>query len=222
MTHIVHPYIHRVGTIKTWNSNWFTSSTKEYRERVKTEYILRKFLEKKTKGMMVDTVNIERNKDNVLNVSIRTAKPGLLIGRGGAALETLKKAIEKEFKRNKVGKNLKLELNIKELKFIEPYAALVAELVVESLEKNMPFRRVLKQTAEKVIANTQVQGVRITLSGRLGGAEIARREQIRLGRVPLQTIRSDIDFSQKRASLSYGTIGVSVWIYRGDIHNKKK
>lgn len=222
MTHIVHPYIQRVGVIRTWNSQWFANNAKEYREQVKVEHILRTFLEKKAKGMMIDTILLERKKGNVLSITIKTARPGMLIGKGGASLETLKKSIEKQLSKNKVAEKITIELNIEEIKFIEPHASLVAESIVEALEKRMPFRRVLKQMAEKVIANTQVEGVRITLSGRLGGAEIARVEQIRLGRVPLQTLRSDIDFAQKRAVLSYGTIGVSVWVYRGDIHTKKK
>ena len=221
MTHTVHPYIQRVGTIRTWKSQWFAGTKEEYRNRVKTEYVLRTFLEKKTKGMMVDTVAIEGRKDGVISITMSTARPGVLIGRGGSSLENLKKQITKELRRNNLGENIKIELNVEELKFIETQAALVAESVVESLEKRMAYRRVLKQTAAKVIANTQVKGIRILLSGRLGGAEIARTEQIHMGRVPLQTLRSDIDFSQKRAVLSYGTIGVNVWVYRGDIHNKK-
>ncbi|MDD9868160.1 MAG: 30S ribosomal protein S3 [Candidatus Campbellbacteria bacterium] len=219
MTHNVHPYIHRLGIIKDWKSSWFINDAKKYREALRCDHVIRKFLEKRLKGMLVDDVFIE-HKRKAIAITIKTARPGLLIGKSGAGIETLKKEIEKVVKKAKV-EYQEIVLHIEEIKFIEPHAALVAETIVAGLEKRMQFRRLLKQTAEKVMANSAVKGVRIVLSGRLGGAEIARSEHIRKGRVPLQTFRSDIDYAHKPAVLSYGTIGVKVWVYRGDVYAKK-
>ncbi len=220
MTHTVHPYIHRVGIIQQWKSNWFFSDKKKYREALRSEIVLRRYLEKRLKGFMVSSITTERKREH-LSITIATARPGMLIGRKGDGIASLKNDIIKEFKRNDIVEP-NHELNIQEIKFIETHAPLVAELIVEGLEKRLPFKHLMKQTAEKVYANNDVKGVRIILSGRLGGVEIARTEKIHFGRVPLQTMRSNIDYAHKEAVLSYGTIGVRVWVYKGEVHSNKR
>lgn len=174
--------------------------------------------------MYVAEVEIERNRKE-FRVVIHTARPGMIIGRGGDGIEKLRKDIETVMKRKKVELPANFKLDIVEVASPEASASIVAQMVVEQLEKRMPYRRVLKKTIEKVMANRDIQGARILLSGRLGGAEMARKDQIRKGGIPLQTLRADIDFAVDRAHMSYGTLGVKVWIYRGmkyekDAHTK--
>ena len=219
MTRTVHPYIHRVGIIKGWKSLWFFNDKNKYREAIKIDYIVRNYIEKKLKGKMLRDVNIQHKstpKNLILSITIQTARPGLLIGKSGTGIKDLKTALEKELRRNKIDVP-QIDIHVEELKFFELYAAPVADYIIESLNQRTPFRRVMKQTAEKVFANAKVKGIRISLSGRLGGAEIARSEYIRKGRVPLQTFRADVDYSEKKGIFSYGTIGVKVWIYKGKI-----
>lgn len=174
--------------------------------------------------MFVAQVEIERNRKE-FRVVIHTARPGMIIGRGGDGIEKLRKDIVAEMKRKKVDLPANFKLDIMEVANPEASAAIVAQMVVEQLEKRMPFRRVMKKTIDKVMMNRDVLGARVLLSGRLGGAEMARKDQIRKGGIPLQTLRADIDFAIDRAHMSYGTIGVKVWIYRGlkyakDAHTK--
>jgi len=171
--------------------------------------------------MYVSEVEIERN-EKVLRIIITTSRPGLVIGRSGEGATKLRKDIDMLLRKLKLTEKPDVKIDIEELRMPESSASIVAQMVVEGLEKRMPFRRVMKQTAEKVMANRDVKGVRIMCSGRLGGTEMARKEQIKKGRVPLQTLRADIDFSREPAILPYGTIGVKVWIYRGDIFTDRK
>jgi small subunit ribosomal protein S3 len=144
----------------------------------------------------------------------------MIIGRGGDGIEKLRKDIEKEMKRVSISLPANFRLDIAEVGSPESSAAIVGQMVAEQIEKRIPFRRVLKTTIEKVMANRDVLGARIAVSGRLGGAEMARREQIRKGGIPLQTLRADIDFAKEKAYMSYGTIGIKVWIYRGMKYEK--
>jgi small subunit ribosomal protein S3 len=216
MTHVTHPFAQRLGIIRGWKNRWFTTNPKLFREYIRTDAAIRKFLARKLKGMYVGSVDIERN-DKVLRIVIATSRPGLLIGRSGEGAVKLKNEIDMLLRTLKLSQKPEIKIDIEEVRTPELSAPIVAQMVVEGLEKRMPFRRVLKQTAEKVIANRDVKGVRIVASGRLGGAEMARREQIKKGQLPLQTLRADIDFARERAILPYGTLGVKVWIYRGDI-----
>ncbi len=222
MTHTVHPYAHRLGIIRDWKSRWFAKSPLEYRTNVMIDTTIRRFLTKRLRGMFVTSVEIERAQ-NTIRILIKTSRPGLVIGRGGEGSQKLVKEIEKvvgTVKGAPKGKNL-VRIDIEEVRSPESQAPVVAYMVAEGLEKRQTFRRVLKQTVEKVMANRDVQGVRIGISGRLGGAEMSRSEEIKRGRVPLQTLRADIDFAKEKAYLPYGVIGVKVWIYRGDIFDKK-
>ncbi len=223
MTHTVHPYAHRLGIIRDWKSRWFAKSPLEYRTNVMIDTTIRRFLTKRLRGMYVTSVEIERAQ-NVIRILIKTSRPGLVIGRGGEGSQKLVKEIEKvvgTVKGAPKGKSL-VRIDIEEVRSPESQAPVVAYMVAEGLEKRQTFRRVLKQTVEKVMANRDVQGVRIGISGRLGGAEMSRSEEIKRGRVPLQTLRADIDFAKEKAYLPYGVIGVKVWIYRGEIFDKNE
>jgi small subunit ribosomal protein S3 len=222
MTHVVHPYVHRLGIIRDWKSRWFTADPKKYREYLRTDGAVRKFLAKRLRGMYVASVEIERN-DKIYRIMVATSRPGLIIGRGGDGAVKLKKEIDMLFRTLKLtGGMPEIKIDIEEVRSPELSASIVGQMVVEGLEKRMPFRRVMKQTIEKVMANRDVKGVRIISSGRLGGAEMARKEEMKKGRIPLQTMRADIDFARETAVLPYGAIGVKVWIYRGDIFEDRK
>jgi small subunit ribosomal protein S3 len=221
MTHVAHPYVQRLGVIREWKSRWFAADPKKFREYVRTDGKVRSFLEKRLRGLHVSGVEIERN-DKVFRIVITTSRPGLIIGRSGEGATKLRKEIDMLLRTLKLTEKPAIQIDIEELRSPETSASIVGQMVVEGLEKRMPFRRVMKQTAEKVIANRDVKGVRIIASGRLGGAEMARKEEIKKGRIPLQTLRADIDFAREKAILPYGSIGVKVWIYRGDIFADRK
>lgn len=218
MTHSVHPYSHRLGVIRDWQSRWFGKPGK-YQDYLKTDILLREYLTKRLRGMFVDVVEIERSATDY-RLIIKTARPGLIIGRGGEGVTKLKNDILKELRRLKLTVPTAFKLDIEEVKDPESHAKVVGEMIAEGLEKRLPFRRVVKQMAEKVLASKNVKGVKITLSGRLGGAEMSRVENLKKGQIPLQTLRADIDFAKEKAYLSYGVIGIKVWIYRGEIFNK--
>jgi small subunit ribosomal protein S3 len=222
MTHIVHPYAHRLGIIRDWKSRWF-GAKEEYKKFLKGDVLIRLFLEKRLRGNHIAGIEIERN-EKTFRVVIKTARPGMVIGRAGEGSVKLKNDILKEATRKKFDIPKDFKLDIEEVRSPESNAAIVAEMVAEGLEKRLPFRMVLKQTIEKVMANRDVKGARVAVSGRLGGAEMARYEQIRRGGIPLQTFRADIDYAKQTARLPYGAIGVKVWIYKGQIfaENKKK
>lgn len=221
MTHVAHPYVQRLGINRDWRSRWFATSPKQYREFIRTDHAIRKLLQKKLKGMSVDAVEIERD-EKALRILIKTARPGLVIGRSGEGATQIKKEVDMLLRTLKLEDKPEIKLDIEEVRSVESSAAIVAGMIVEGLEKRMPFRRVLKQTVEKTMANRDVKGVRIIVSGRLGGADMARREEQKKGRIPLQTLRADIDFARERANLPYGVIGVKVWIYRGDVFGDRK
>lgn len=221
MTHVAHPYIQRIGVNRDWRSRWFTTDPKKYREYLRVDASLRKFLKTRLKGMSVDTIEIERS-DKEIRLIIKTAKPGLIIGRSGEGITKLKKELDLFLRKQGMIDKLGLKVDIEEIRSPESSARIVGQMIAEGLEKRMTFRRVMKQTAEKVMANRDVQGIRMSLSGRLGGADMARREELKKGRVPLQTLRADIDFARVEANLPYGVIGIKIWIYRGEVFTDRK
>ena len=221
MTHTVHPYAHRLGIIRDWKSRWFSKSPLEYRTNVMIDAAIRRFLKKRLRGMYVTSVELERAQGSI-RVLIKTSRPGLVIGRGGEGSQKLTKEIQEIIRTVKGAPKFTIRLDIEEVRSPESQAPVVAYMVAEGLEKRQTFRRVLKQTVEKVMANRDVQGVRIGIAGRLGGAEMSRTEEIKRGRIPLQTLRADIDFAREQAYMPYGVIGVKVWIYRGDIFADKE
>jgi len=218
MTHSVHPYSHRLGIIRDWKSRWFGVRGK-YQEFLKTDIVLREFLDKRLRGFYIESIEMERG-EKLYRIIIKTSRPGMVIGRSGEGAIKLKNDILKKMGKMKV-EIPEVKVDIEEVRDPEAHAGIVSYMVAEALEKRMPFRRVLKQTAEKVMASNKVQGVRISLSGRLGGAEMGRKEFIKKGRIPLQTLRADVDFSREKAFLPYGVVGIKVWIYRGDIFEDK-
>lgn len=220
MSKIVHPYAHRLIILRDWKSRWF-ADPKKYVAFLKGDVLIRQYLEKKLRGMYVSTIEIERSA-KATRFIIKTSRPGLIIGRSGEGATKLKEDILKKMDKLKLPRPEDFKLEIVEITNPEADAAIVAYMIAEGLEKRMPYRRVIKQIIEKVMTARGVEGARVVLSGRLGGAEIARTEELKRGSIPLQTFRADIDFKRERATLSYGVVGIKVWIYRGKIFAEKK
>lgn len=220
MTHTVHPYAHRLGIIRDWKSRWFATDKKSFRENIAVDAAIRAYLKKKLRAMYISDIEIERNATEV-RIILNTGRPGLVIGRSGENATKLRTELTKLVKKHAPTSTRAVKLDIVEIRQPEADAAVVAYMVAESLEKRMPFRRVLKMTVEKVMAVREVVGVRIVVSGRLGGADMSRTEQIKRGRIPLQTFRANIVYAEERAYLPYGVIGIKVWIYLGETFNEK-
>lgn len=218
MTHTVHPYAHRIGILRDWKSRWFGARA-QYTEYLKTDVLVREFLEKKLRRFYIGSIEMERSA-KLFKIIIKTARAGMIIGRSGEGAQNLKNDILAFIKKQKLPAPKELKVDIEEIRYPETNAAIVGMMVAEALEKRMPFRRILKMTLDKVMANREVQGAKIALGGRLGGAEMARREQLKRGRIPLQTLRADVDFAREKAYMSYGVIGIKVWIYKGEIFKK--
>lgn len=203
----VNPHGARVGVIKDWSARWYANK-KDFSNYLVEDHALRTMLKEKLFGAGISHIDIERA-SNKVTVNIFTAKPGIVIGRGGAGAEALKKEIEAF-----TGKAV--SLNILEIKQPEADAQLVAEKVAQSLEKRVSFRRAMKQSLGFAM-RAGAKGIKMQVSGRLGGAEIARTEQYHEGTIPLQTLRADIDYGFAEAHTTYGRIGVKVWLYRGEV-----
>jgi small subunit ribosomal protein S3 len=205
--------------MRDWRSRWF-GDKKSFSKLLKGDVLVREFLEKKLRSFHVGGVEIERNQ-KAFKVVIKTARPGMLIGKSGEGAVKLKNEILSFLKKENLIGQEELKLDIEEVKSPETNAAIVAMMIAESLEKRMPFRRVMKQAIDKVMANREVKGIKLYLGGRLGGAEIARSEKMKKGRIPLQMFRADIDFARQRAHMLYGDIGIKVWIYKGEVFAEK-
>ncbi|MEK7201510.1 MAG: 30S ribosomal protein S3, partial [Patescibacteria group bacterium] len=205
----------RLGIIRDWKSRWFAADKKSYRENIAVDAAIRGFLKKRLRAMHVADVEIERSAAEV-RVIVHTARPGLVIGRSGENATKLRTELTTVVRKAAPAHGRTVKMDIVEIRQPETSAAIVAFMVAEGLEKRMTFRRVLKMTVEKVMAVREVVGVRIVISGRLGGADMSRTEQIKKGRIPLQTFRANIDYAQERAYLPYGVIGIKVWIYLGE------
>lgn len=203
----VHPKGMRVGIIRGWDSNWY-SDKKHFSDLLLEDIKIRKFIKNKLFQAGISVIEIERSAGRV-KVTIKTAKPGIVIGRGGTEVEILRKELEKM-----TGK--KININISEIKKPELDAQLVAEGIAAQLVKRIAFRRAMKQSVSRTM-RLGAQGVKISCAGRLGGAEIARTEWYSEGKVPLHTLRADIDYGFAEANTTYGKIGVKVWIYKGEI-----
>ncbi len=215
MSHSVHPFSHRLGILRDWKSRWFTSD-KKYREFLRVDVLLREYLWKRLRGMYVADIIIERSEKH-MRVIISTSRPGMIIGRSGEGATKLRNDIAEFIKNLKPQFAQELKVDIQEVRSPESNSAIVGYMIAEGLEKRLPFRRVMKQMIDKVMANRDVKGVRIDLGGRLGGADMARQESLKKGRIPLQTLRADIDFAREKAHMTYGDIGIKVWIYKGEI-----
>ena len=218
MSKVVHPYAHRLVNLRDWKSRWFAD--KNYKNLLKSDVLIRNFLDKKLRGFYVSRIEIERSR-KATKVMVYTSRPGMIIGRSGEGVVKLKGDLVKMLNKNKVSIPEDFKFDIVEVQNPDADAMIVACGVAEGLEKRLPYRRVLKQTVEKVMATRGVKGARIFLGGRLGGAEIARTDNIKKGSIPLQTIRADVDFAREKAHMTYGDIGIKVWIYRGEIFSNE-
>ncbi|MEA3272117.1 MAG: 30S ribosomal protein S3 [Patescibacteria group bacterium] len=220
MGHKVHPTIFRIKQLYTWKSNWFARK-KDFQKFLQEDSKIRKFLKKKLRNAGVDSISIERMPANI-TIVIHTAKPGMIIGRGGQGAEELKKNIIDNFfknQKNQDRKKLEIKINIQEFSKPALSATITAELMSLELEKRVPYRRVLKQTLDR-IEKAGAKGAKVMIKGRLNGAEIARTEHLSWGRIPLHNLRADIDYSRAIAYTTYGTIGIKVWIYKGEVFKK--
>lgn len=214
MSHTVHPYAHRLGTIRGWKSRWFAKG-KKYTKFLKNDVLIREFLEKELKGKYVSSIEFERNQQST-KLIIKTSRPGFIIGKQGEGITDLKKKVVREMKRNNIEVAEDFSIDVVEIKNPDADAMIVAQQIAEGLERRLPFRRVIKQMLDKVMGSREVKGARIVLAGRLGGNEMARKEEVKRGGIPLQFIRGDVDYAEYRANLPYGVIGIKVWIYKGD------
>lgn len=207
----VNPHGLRVGVIKDWDAKWYADK-KNFADYLMEDVELRKYIKNKHKNAGISKIEIERAAKKV-KLNIYTAKPGMVIGRGGSGIEALKQEIKKNILKNSK-KNLLI--NIVEVKQSEKDAQLVAENIALQLEKRISFRRAMKQCIQRAM-KSGVKGIKTACAGRLGGAEIARTEQYNEGTIPLQTLRADIDYGFAEADTVYGKIGVKVWIYKGEV-----
>jgi len=208
----VHPHGLRVGVIKDWDSKWYADK-KNFGDNLAEDYKIRKYLKKSLFSAGIAKIEIERN-DNKVRIHIHTAKPGVVIGKGGAEKDKIKANVEKL-----IGKNVIID--IVEVKNAEVNAQLVAENIAAQLERRISFRRAMKQVMQRAM-KMGAKGIKTCCSGRLGGAEIARSEHYHEGTIPLQTLRADIDYGFYEADTTYGKIGVKVWIYKGEVLNAAK
>lgn len=209
----VHPHGLRVGIIKDWDAKWYAND-KNFADNLVEDDKIRKFIKNKSYSAGISKIEIERTPKRV-KMNIYTAKPGMLIGKGGKGIDELKEELVSMVSEKNV------IINIVEVKRPEADAQLMAENVAQQLEKRISFRRAMKQTIQRAM-RSGVKGVKTACSGRLGGAEIARTEQYHEGTIPLQTLRADIDYGFAEANTTYGKIGVKVWIYKGEILPKRK
>ncbi len=216
MGHKVHPKLFRLGVTNTWPSRWFARGD-AYRSHIRQDIGIRSFVMKELKDGAVSSVAIDRSQ-GVIAITIHTGKPGFVIGRSAAGIEELRKKIVNRFFR---GQKVNLRLDVIEISKSNLDAAIIAQQVIADLERRMPFRRVLKQTIERVKKSGGL-GVKVSVSGRLNGADIARREWLGWGKIPLTSLRADIDYAQSTARTQVGAIGVKVWIYRGDVFEQDR
>ena len=213
----VNPHGLRVGVIKDWNSKWYADTKNdEFANNLVEDYNIRKYLKKRLYDANISKINIERTRDRV-KISLWTAKPGIVIGKGGAEIEKLKADVQKLTKK-------KLIIDVKEIKKPDTDAQLVAENIAKQLEDRISFRRAMKSCMGRAMKGG-VLGIKTSVSGRLGGADMARTESYSEGTIPLQTLRADIDYGFAEADTTYGKVGVKTWIYHGEVlptKNKKE
>lgn len=212
----VNPISFRTGIIRDWQSKWFFDNKKEYREFLLEDLKIRRFLEKKLKNASLALCEIERERD-IIKINLYSSRPGVIIGRGGAGIEDLKKEVEEQVKRK-----VRIEINIQEVRNPEASAAIMARFLADQIEKRMPFRRASKKILEKIMEAAGVYGAKIKIAGRLDGSEIARSEGFSKGKLPLHTLRADVDFAKVEAHMTYGTIGIKIWIYKGEVFKERK
>lgn len=211
----INPNSYRLGVVRNWPVRWFIEGG--YAKFLEEDEAIRRVIREKIHLSGVANIEIERTQGN-LRIFIKAARPGLIIGRGGKGVEELNKAIADAIRKVRKTKNpIPMTVNIEELKRSEVSAVYVAQQAAWDLERRMPFRRTMKKYLDQIMQNRDVKGAKIAMGGRLDGNEIARRESLSRGSLPLQTLRADIDYGRATAKTTYGTIGIRVWIYKGEI-----
>lgn len=208
MGHKINPTSLRLNITESWKSRWFARHG--FAKQLQDDVRIREYLEKHLKKAGLVRIDIERLNDGTITVIVKTTKPGLIIGKGGAGIEELKKKIK-----TKLGIKKELKVNIEEVRDINLQAQVIANGIVEQLEKRVAFRKLMKQSLEQIM-NAGAKGAKVAIGGRLNGADIARTEHLSSGKIPLHTLRADIDFARSTAFTTYGTVGVKIWIYKGD------
>lgn len=208
----IHPLGVRIGITQTHKSVWFANS-KNYSDVLKEDFLIRSFIEKKLSTASIVRIQIDRKADQI-EISLHTSRPGIIVGKSGAGIDSLRENIEDITSSTK-----KIKIHIFEIENPDTEAALIGDFIVQQLEKRIAFKRAVRQAVQKV-QRAGVKGIKIQVAGRLNGAEIARSEWVREGRVPLQTLRADIDYAYRRAQTTYGILGIKIWMFKGEITNK--
>ncbi|MEK7103497.1 MAG: 30S ribosomal protein S3 [Patescibacteria group bacterium] len=208
----VNPKGFRVGVLHGWDSKWFAARPEDFARSLREDLAIKKYLQKELKAASVAKIEIERT-HNAITIILHSATPGMIIGRQGSGAEVLKQHIKKQFFGSK---KIAINLNIIEVTKPGLNATLVLQEMIVAIEKRMPFRRVLKSAQDRA-QKAGAQGVKVYVTGRLNGAEIARAETLAWGKIPLHTLRADIDYSRGVAHTIFGTIGIKVWIYKGEV-----
>jgi len=208
--HKIHPTGFRLGIVQDHRSRWFAEG-RRYPDLLQEDYVIRSFVQKNLNNAGIADVRVERKADQI-DLEIRTARPGVVVGRGGAGIDALRAGLQKELK----DPSRQIRINVVEVARVDAEAPLVAEYIVQQLERRVSFRRVVRQAIQRA-QRAGVEGIKIQVSGRLNGAEIARTEWVREGRVPLHTLRADVDYAYATAQTTYGILGVKVWIFKGEV-----
>jgi small subunit ribosomal protein S3 len=221
----IRPDSYRLGITKDWNARWYAG--KSFAAKLQEDVLIRRVINEKIKLAGIVNITIERNANNAYRVTIKAARPGFVIGRGGTGIDDLTKALIAQLaalarERGVKNPKIQLSLTIEELKRSDIASAYVAQSIAWEIEKRMPFRRVMKKSIESALMNRDVKGIKVKISGRLDGNEISRSEFLAKGTLPLTTLRADIDYGTATAWCTYGAIGIKVWIYKGLIFNKDK
>lgn len=204
-----HPLGFRINITQKHKSSWF-SNTSNFSKLLQEDYIIRNYVEQKLKTASIVSIHINR-KVNQIEIDIKTARPGIVLGKLGSGIDTIRKEINKKLKNRK-----NIRLNVIEVTEPDQQASIISEFIVQQLEKRVAFRRAIRQAIQRA-QKSNIKGIKVQVSGRLNGAEIARSEWLREGRVPLQTLQADIDYSHKKAQTIYGVIGIKVWLFKGEI-----
>lgn len=213
MGHKVNPQLFRLGYTVNWTSRWF--GKKNFSDLLKEDHLIRGLLLGNLKKAGLEKIVIDRA-SNVVTISIYSARPGVIIGRGGTGIEDLRKLLKEKLRLKK-----EVKLDVIEVKDPESSAAVIGQEIAGQIERRIGWKRALKRTLESVISKKGVQGVKIAISGRLDGAEMGRREWLAKGKIPLHTLRSNIDFTRATAFTTYGAVGIKVWVYKGEVFNEK-
>ncbi|PIT92282.1 MAG: 30S ribosomal protein S3 [Candidatus Harrisonbacteria bacterium CG10_big_fil_rev_8_21_14_0_10_42_17] len=224
MSRKIRPDLFRLGIIRLWNARWFPHKG-NFKLQLEEDELIRSLIRKRLEQAGIVTIEIARNQQDSFRVTIKAAKPGLIIGRGGKGIEETTTFVEQGLKklyrsRGEQQAPVHLSLNVEELKRTEVASAYIAQTIAWDLERRLPSRRVMKKALEHLMQNRSVKGAKITVAGRINGAEIARTETLSQGNLPLQTLRANIDYGVATANTTYGAIGIKVWIYKGNIFQK--